>query len=90
MEKYMGENNMDEKIIVEVIVRNQGIQEDIEIPTNITARELLVGLNEIYKLNIDTNDITNCYLKVENPIAFIKGNKCIGEYGLRNGSVINL
>ncbi len=62
---------------------------DIEIPLDITATELVVGLNSAYDLGIDTTDIKNCYMKAENPIALLRGNKTLAQYGIRNGSIIN-
>ena len=62
---------------------------DIEIPLDITATELVVGLNMAYDLKIDTSDIKKCYLKAENPIALLRGNKTLAQYGIRNGSIIN-
>ncbi len=62
---------------------------DIEIPLNITATELVVGLNAAYDLGIDVADIKKCYLKSEKPIALLKGNKLLSQYGIRNGSIIN-
>lgn len=62
---------------------------DLEIPLNISANELVLALNTAYGLGIDTTDIKNCYLKSENPIALLKGNKTLAEFGLRNGSIIN-
>lgn len=61
---------------------------DIEVPLDITATELVLGLNAAYDLEIDTSDIKNCYLKAENPIALLKENKTLAQYGLRNGSII--
>jgi uncharacterized ubiquitin-like protein YukD len=62
---------------------------DIEIPLDITATELVIGLNSAYDLGIDTTDIKNCYMKAENPIALLRGNKTLAQYGIRNGSIIN-
>lgn len=62
---------------------------DLQIPLNISANELVLALNTAYGLGIDTTDIKNCYLKSENPIALLKGNKTLAEFGLRNGSIIN-
>lgn len=62
---------------------------DLEVPLDISANELVVALNTAYELGIDTTDIKNCYLKAENPIALLKGNKTLAEFGIRNGSVIN-
>lgn len=61
---------------------------DIEIPLYITANELVVALNEAYDLKIDTSNVKNCYLKAEKPIALLRGNKTLAEFGVRNGTVI--
>ena len=61
---------------------------DLEVPLNITANDLVEALNIAYDLGIDTSDIKNCYLKAENPIALLKGNKTLAEFGIRDGSVI--
>ncbi len=74
-------------VIFNIIKRNFTV--DLEIPLNITANELVTALNSAYELGIDTSDIKNCYLKVEKPIALLRGNKTLNEYGIRNGSIIN-
>lgn len=74
-------------IIFNIIKRNFTV--DLEVPLDISANELVNALNVAYELGIDTSDIKNCYLKVENPIIFLKGNKTLAEFGLRNGSIIN-
>lgn len=79
--------NRDIAIIVFNIVKRK-ISVDLEVPLNITANELVVALNTAYELGIDTSNIKNCYLKAENPIALLRGNKTLSEYGIRNGSVI--
>lgn len=74
-----------------IIVFNNGklnTTVDIEVPLDITATELVIGLNTAYDLGIDTSNIKNCYLKAENPIALLRGNKTLAQYGIRNGSVI--
>ena len=67
---------------------NKKISKDIEIPLSITANELVIALNSAYELGIDTTDIKKCYLKSEKPIALLKGNKTLAEFGVRNGTVI--
>lgn len=74
-------------IIFNIIDRN--ISVDLEVPLDISANDLVNALNSAYHLNIDTTDIKNCYLKAENPIVLLKGNKTLSEFGIRNGSVIN-
>lgn len=61
---------------------------DLDIPLNISAHELIVALNHAFQLGIDTSNMQNCYLRTENPIALLHGNKTLAEYGLRNGSVL--
>ena len=74
------------------VLHNQHTDEkiDLEIPLNISANELLLGLNTAFSLGIDTTDMSQCYLKTENPIRLLKGNKTLKEYKLRNGTVINI
>lgn len=74
-------------VIFNIIQRKFTI--DLEIPLNISANELVIALNTAYSLGIDTTNIKNCYLKAENPIVLLKGNKTLAEFGLRNGSIIN-
>ena len=74
-------------IILNITKRNYTV--DLEVPLDISANDLVNALNAAYELGIDTSDIKNCYLKAENPIALLKGNKTLAEFGLRNGSVIN-
>lgn len=61
---------------------------DIEVPLNITVTELVIGLNNAYKLGIDITDTRKCFLKSENPIALLKGNKTLFQYGIHNGTII--
>ena len=79
---------MEEKAVVVFINQESKKQVDLEIPLEITANDLVLALNEAYGLGIDTNDIFNCYLVTEKPIAFLRGNKTLKEVGIRNGSYI--
>ena len=62
---------------------------DVEVPLNITANELVVGLNAAYDLGIDISDAKDCYLTAEHPIALLKGNRLLSEFGLCDGTVIH-
>ena len=73
-------------IILDLIKRKKTV--DLEVPLTITASELVNALNTAYGLGIDTNDIKNCYLKAERPIALLRGNRTLGEFGVRDGTVI--
>ncbi len=61
---------------------------DIEFPLYITANDLIVALNAAYDLKIDISNVKKCYLKAEKPIALLKGNKTLAEFGIRNGTII--
>ena len=76
--------------VVTVIFRApmRKINVDVEIPLSITANDLVIALNEGYNLEIDTSDIKNCFLKVEQPISLLRGNKSLKDFGVRNGSII--
>ena len=74
-------------VIFNMIKRKKAF--DIEVPLWISANQLVEALNSAYELNIDVTDIKNCYLKAENPIALLRGNKTLAEFGIRDGSVIN-
>ncbi len=74
-------------IIFKQIKKNLSV--DIEVPLDITATELVFGLNEAYNLGINMTNIKNCYLKAENPIALLRGNKTLAQYGVHNGTIIN-
>ena len=74
-------------IIFNNIKQNESI--DLEIPLDITANDLVIGLNTAYELGIDTSDQKKCFLKAENPFALLKGSKKLSDFGVRNGTVIN-
>lgn len=80
---------MENKIVIVFNMLKRKKTVDLEIPIDITVRELVIGLNQAYDLEIDTSDVKQCYLKSENPIALLRGNKLLSEYGLRDGSIIN-
>lgn len=77
-----------ESAIVVFDILNRNLSYDLEIPLNISANELVIALNQAYKLNIDIHDIKNCFMKTENPIALLHGNKTLREYGIHNGSIL--
>lgn len=80
---------MDNKAIVIFRIERRNFEVDLEVPLDISANELVMALNAAYKLGIDISDVNNCYLKAENPIALLKGNKLLSDFGVRNATVIN-
>lgn len=49
--------------------RMTGFVTDIEVPLQISANDLIVALNDVCSLGIDSEDIFECYLVAEHPIA---------------------
>lgn len=80
---------MEEKAVIIFYIKKRNFKTDLEVPLNITANDLVLALNKAYDLGIDTSNVLNCYLKAENPIALLRGNRTLGGYGLRNGSILN-
>ena len=80
---------MEQKAIIVFNLCRKNRSFDLEVPLNITANEFVNALNTAYDLQIKTSDIKNCYLKAENPIALLRGNKTLAEFGVRNGTQIN-
>lgn len=61
---------------------------DIEVPLKITANELLYALNRGLQLGINLTDVSQCYLTTENPIALLKGDVLLEEFGVHDGTII--
>jgi len=80
---------VNDKAVIVFVDHKRNCSVDLDVPLDITANDLVLALNTVYGLGIDTGNILNCYLKAENPIALLKGNKTLAEFGLRNGTVIH-
>lgn len=81
---------MKKTAVVILKIRKRNVIKDIEVPLDITANELVIGLNAAYDLGINTDDIRSCYIKMEDPIALMHGNKLLKDYGMHDCSVINI
>ncbi len=79
---------MEDKVVIIFKLVRKKEQYDIEVPLDITTRELVIGLNNAFDLKIDTGNIKNCYLQMDNPIMLLRGNMILRETGIRNGSSI--
>ena len=79
---------MDNKAVVVFKIKKRKKEYDLEIPLDISANDLVAALNTAFDLGIDTGDIKNCYFQAERPIALLKGNKSLAEFGVRNGTII--
>lgn len=77
----------DKAIIMFFANGNKGV--DLEVPLDITATELIQALDSAYALGVAQDRLGECYLKCENPIALLRGNKTLEEMGIHNGSRIS-
>lgn len=73
-------------MVLDVLKTNT--QYDIEVPLDISADDLVVALTDTYGLNINLDDISQRYIKTENPIRLLKGRKLLRDYDLKNGTRI--
>ena len=80
---------MDNKVTVTLFDHTNNKATDLELDLGITALELFYGLDEAFGWGSTGKDIQNCYLAAENPVALLRGNKTLGEYGIRNGSILH-
>ena len=80
----------DDKVIVILNIKRLSKKYDVEVPLYITANDLVKVLNTAFNLGINTENINECFLRCENPIVLLKGNKTLREFNLRNGTLINI
>jgi len=81
---------MNGNAIIKLVIHKRNFETILEVPLTMSANDLVMALNDTYELGIDVADMKSWYLKTENPIALLKGNKTLGDYGVRNGTVINI
>lgn len=74
--------------LIDFINCETGENIELEVPLGITANELIIALNKAYGLGMDIDNIFNCSLVSEQPIAFLRGNRLLNDFGIRNGSKI--
>lgn len=79
---------MAETAIVEFVNNKTRKNIELEIPLSITANELIIALNHAFGLGMDIDNIFDCYLVADRPMAFLKGNKKLKDFNIRNGSLI--
>ena len=79
-----------ERIVAVLYIHRENKRIEVDLPLDISANEAVIGLNRGFALGMDTADLTKCFLRTENPTALLRGNRTLGEYGLRDGTVIHI
>lgn len=79
-----------DRCVVRLRLIDRNLEEDIDIPLDISAIDLIIGLNEAYELGYDLSRINNYSLSAEYPIALLKGTTRLEDLGVMNGTIINV
>ncbi len=81
---------MQDTAIIAVRFRcgNETAEKDVRVPLDISANELVTSLNSAYSLGINTEDYRQCFLRCERPIALLRGERSLRDFGVRNGTLI--
>ena len=77
---------MKDKIVITIQV-SDGLTDDLEVPVDISANDLIVALSKIYSMNM-TKDKNYYFLRCENPKILLRGNRSLKDYGIYNGTKI--
>lgn len=75
------------RALITVVDEKDRKRMELDIPLDITAAELAAALNEIMSGEAAEAEDRD-FLAAENPIAFLKGERTLDEYGIHNGSII--
>ena len=77
---------MEKKIILILILN--GKEMDIEVPSDLTANELMYGL-AVGFLHLEKRGyLDQFYLCTENPIALLRGECTLEQFGLHDGTKV--
>jgi uncharacterized ubiquitin-like protein YukD len=77
---------MDDRAVISI--NRENIDMDLDIPLDITVIEFIGSLNGIFSLGLENESTSRWFVKSENPIALLKGERTLREFKIRNGSII--
>lgn len=72
--------------VVSIYIPEHNIRDDLEVPLEITANELIQALAGIYSLELQQDMLEQYYLRADSPKCLIKGEKTLKEFGVREGT----
>jgi uncharacterized ubiquitin-like protein YukD len=79
-----------ERAIVTVETEDKSLKKDLEIPIDISVKELCAVLNKALMFKEKNIMISGFYIKSENPINFLKGNDNLKQHNICDGTKIIL
>lgn len=75
-------------VVITFVDEEKNQNHDLEVPDEISADEFVAALHIAYKMQGSTADRRNAFMRMEYPIALIKGSHSLKELGMRNGSIV--
>lgn len=77
------------RAVITVNLLRYGVSHDLDVPLDISAYELCQALFQKY-LPDRQEGASQYYLRSERPIALLRGDRTLREYGIHDGTVINI
>ena len=82
--------NILKKALVTVNIEGVKGGHELEIPLEISVKEICASLSKALKIEEKNIKISGYYIKTENPTCFLKGNDILMKYNIANGTTIIL
>ena len=79
-----------DKAVITVKIENQSQEYELEIPLDVSVKEICAALIKALKLEERNINISGYYIKTENPTCFLKGNDVLKKFNISNGTTMIL
>jgi uncharacterized ubiquitin-like protein YukD len=79
-----------DKAIVTVSIDGTDIEKDLEIPIDISVKEICVAIKKALDIERKDINISGYYIKTEYPTRFLKGNDILKRFDICDGTKIIL
>lgn len=79
-----------DKAVITVKIEGQDQEYELEIPLDVSVKEICAALIKALKLEERKINISGYYIKAENPSCFLKGNDILKKFNISNGTTIIL
>ena len=79
-----------DKAVITVKIENQNQEYELEIPLDVSVKEICAALIKALKLEERKINISGYYIKTENPTCFLKGNDVLKKFNISNGTTMIL
>ncbi|MDI9215855.1 MULTISPECIES: EsaB/YukD family protein [Clostridium] len=79
-----------DKAIVTVSIDGTNIEKDLEIPIDISVKEVCVAIKKALDIDNKHINISGYYIKTKHPTGFLKGNDILKKFNVCDGTKIIL